>query len=776
MAASNSPGCYVDRKLQNQLSLLQSPEFDVTINDVGEIINILNVIKAKCAPTPEKFRLLVGLLCEVDLSITNIEEHYEQLMIKNRIFHLLRMFPDVAHPLLDIIARATNRCCPLASLPVTIGRIEQERQACSSEGLHSYNHAMMPRQTPLLQHSTCLRMSAPNNQMAAAAVVPGNQQAGILSPQRLSGVTQPTSYPPSVQGMTTTLPAGQPVVGGRSQLVEFDLSRKLYDQIPPSLLQSPLQAGVNSSGARESPSDIQKRILLQQQQHLRQQLEMLQVQRLQQACVRNLSFGQKQMSQVATTTVSSTPLNRMESSMSANSAVIGPSRSVVQPKIMTRSARQLSQQQPIPVTIRNRHSGSDIKALDPRSPEKQMASNKAVGKTVIFSSDGHCVSEASKNTLLQLDSVVEGAAGTGGRESGDEDKKDRGLCLSQVGHHCIMVSVRDGRFARTQDSMTLETDQKEKQTDTQTDSAKSKTKQRQKKGKAGHGCKGAVIDVKNLCHMHDIWPSDKHKKSHFVSNSGKQSLTVHELNVQHQNQPEVQGPNKTNNNSNNKHEGIPKDMSLSQTNGQSSSRKRKSHQQAKSRKKRRRRSFNSGGTTYGMAANEESAPIDLYHTPPSSGGLGNVTAPNAVFEPTTGTWRRKPDGAKANKISPPQRQVIQLSQNPQVKFPADLESTYLLCSSCDDEMWYQSSQSDETDTCLLSNASPVLAPCPSNIGMKSQAGTFLERLMQHDLPTSHAEVAQNSTADAAATTASTAPRYAGETNLSRTRKDKKKKH
>ncbi|XP_038061040.1 uncharacterized protein LOC119731832 [Patiria miniata] len=111
----------MDLKLQNQL------KFDVGIDDVGEIVNILNVIKVKCASTSEKFRLLIGLLCEVDLSITNIEEHYEQLLVKNRIFHLLRMFPNVAHPLLDVIARATNRCCPLASLPVTIGRIEKER-------------------------------------------------------------------------------------------------------------------------------------------------------------------------------------------------------------------------------------------------------------------------------------------------------------------------------------------------------------------------------------------------------------------------------------------------------------------------------------------------------------------------------------------------------------------------------------------------------------------------------------------------------------------------
>ncbi|XP_038079418.1 uncharacterized protein LOC119746512 [Patiria miniata] len=63
----------MDLKLQNQL------KFDVGIDDVGEIVNILNVIKVKCASTSEKFRLLIGLLCEVDLSITNIEEHYEQV-------------------------------------------------------------------------------------------------------------------------------------------------------------------------------------------------------------------------------------------------------------------------------------------------------------------------------------------------------------------------------------------------------------------------------------------------------------------------------------------------------------------------------------------------------------------------------------------------------------------------------------------------------------------------------------------------------------------------
>ncbi len=35
--------------------------------------------QANCAQTPEKFRLLIGLLCQVDLSIANIEEHYEQV-------------------------------------------------------------------------------------------------------------------------------------------------------------------------------------------------------------------------------------------------------------------------------------------------------------------------------------------------------------------------------------------------------------------------------------------------------------------------------------------------------------------------------------------------------------------------------------------------------------------------------------------------------------------------------------------------------------------------
>ncbi|XP_038075495.1 uncharacterized protein LOC119743185 [Patiria miniata] len=83
--------------------------------------------------------------------------------------------------------------------------------------------------------------------------------------------------------MTVTSPAVQPLVGG-NQLTEFDMSRRMYDQVPPSLLQSSLTAGVvNSSGAMKSPMDIQKRILLQ---HLRLQLELLQAQRLQQACLR----------------------------------------------------------------------------------------------------------------------------------------------------------------------------------------------------------------------------------------------------------------------------------------------------------------------------------------------------------------------------------------------------------------------------------------------------------------------------------------------------------
>ncbi|XP_072039084.1 uncharacterized protein [Amphiura filiformis] len=433
-----------------ELSRLFSPVFYVKKEDLDPFVSLLNGIKYKYWDNADKFHHVIGLLHQLKLDTsTQVLEHQQciitfflpKLLIKNRLIYVLRDSPELLGTLLKTISDASNNSRHvLNARPVSVGlqstKGQQDPILKSCVNLSATRPApafVIRNNTVTLPWQPWFAHLVPKVSIAGRTVLrlqPGRVPYSFVVPKSPSSAGSVQRVVTS-RGLLTIQPsrpasASSMVANKDSKPTDFGVSRKLYGQTPSSLHSPKAAPNIQNVNAVKESSDISKEALLKKQQEFLRQLALLKTEKANQGCSKQLFPPDK-------SSVSSTTGKRNLSTNAGDNTTTSTAR---------------------PTTMRTRSGNATV-----RVTTRQSAKKNAVGKR---RSPRNKQSSAEKMSSSNRQHNVKTEVG-----------EEKGLLLSRVGEHCIVVSIPDQSPGKSSASKS--------KSGNKTDDASSATKSERKK-------------------------------------------------------------------------------------------------------------------------------------------------------------------------------------------------------------------------------------------------------------------------------------------------------